>query len=153
MLLDGVQRGCDAESPAEVRAIKDDIARIDAAAAKATAAAYDFSWLIAEAKKNPDQQFVLDPRFGVMLTTIVPDVQLEYESLSGCEPHNCDNRGFIWIDTAAKQSVVMTGGILASKTTDPSRIPAVFWKQTERRWARGQMKRSISSARQASRRL
>ncbi|MEP6783392.1 MAG: hypothetical protein ABI983_06960, partial [Acidobacteriota bacterium] len=40
-------------------------------------------WLIAEAKQNPDQQFVLDPRFGAMLTTIVPDVQLEYESLRG----------------------------------------------------------------------
>jgi hypothetical protein len=151
VLLNGVQQGCEKESPAEVRAIKEDLTRIARTTAAASAATYDFSWLMLELKKNPDGQIVLDPRFGAMLVRIVPDVQLEnlsfrgalkksvwlpddpkiiddrYVVISGCEPHNCENRGFVWIDTATKQAIAMTGGVLASKTTSASRIPEVFW--------------------------
>jgi hypothetical protein len=154
VLLNGVQRGCEKESPAEVRAIKADVARIARTTFAASAAKDDFSWLIEQVKKNPGQQFVLDPRFGAMLVTIVPNLQLDHESLrgalkksvwlpdvarvfedryvflSGCEPHNCGNKGFIWIDTVAKQGIVMTGGKLASKTTSVTKIPEAFWKQT-----------------------
>lgn len=152
VLLDGVQQGCESESPAEVRAIRADLARISAATAKAGPAAYDFSWVINEVKRNPDQQLVLDPRFSSMLVSLVPDAMLEHQSLrgalkksvwlpdaarfiddrylviSGCEPHNCENRGLLWIDTATKQAIAITNGSLASRSTDPSRIPELFWK-------------------------
>jgi len=154
VLLNGVQQGCDTESPAEVRAIKDDLAQIARTTAAASAATYDFSWVMSEVKKNPEGQLVLDPRFGAMLVAIVPDAQLEGESfrgalkksiwlphdpkiidgrylvISGCEPHNCENRGLVWIDTEAKQGIAMSGGVLASKTTQPSMIPGVFWTHT-----------------------
>jgi len=154
VLLNGVQQGCEKESPADVRAIKEDVARIARTTAAASAATYDFSWLMNEVKKNPDGQIVLDPRFGAMLVRIIPDAQLELVSLrgalkksvwlpddskiidgryvliSGCEPHNCENRGLVWIDTATKQAIAMTGGVLTSKTTDPSKIPTAFWEQT-----------------------
>jgi hypothetical protein len=154
VLLSGVRKGCEKESAAEVRAIDEDGAGIARTTAAASAASYDFSWLMSEVKKNPDGQLVRDPRFGAMLVTIVPDAQLEQESLrgalkksvwlpddpkiiddryiviSGCEPHNCGNRGLVWIDIATKQAIAMTGGVLASKTTDPSKIPTAFWEQT-----------------------
>jgi hypothetical protein len=154
VLLNGVQNGCEKESPAEVRAINEDIAVIAKTTASASAASYDFSWMMSEVKKHPSGQLVLDPRFGTMLMTIVPDAQLEFRSLrgevkmsvwlpddpkiiddryiviSGCEPHNCGNKGFVWIDTKTKQGIAMTGGMLTSKTTAPDKIPEVFWEHT-----------------------
>jgi len=154
VLLNGVRKGCEKESPAEVRAIADDLDRIARTTAGAIAATYDFSWVMNEIKTHPDKQLVLDPRFTAMLVAIVPDAQLENESLrgalkksvylpddpkiiddrylviSGCEPHNCGNRGLLWIDIATKQAIAMTGGVLASKTTSPEKIPAVFWTQS-----------------------
>ena len=154
VLLNGIAQGCEKESPADVRAINEDIAAIARTTAAASAASYDFSWVMAEAKFRPEHQLVLDPKFGSMLVAIVPDKQLEHESLrgalkksvwlpddpkviddryvviSGCEPHNCGNKGFVWIDTATKQAIAMTGGMLASKTTEASKIPAIFWEQT-----------------------
>jgi len=154
VLLDGVRR-CGAATPSDLREINDDLARIVAVAATASGAAYDFSWLLDEVKRNPDQQLVLDPRFGEMLVAVMPDVQIDGESLrgalkksvwlpgdsrvidnryaviAGCEPHNCGNRGFVWIDAREKRAIAMTGGVLASKTTSASSIPAVFWKQVQ----------------------
>jgi hypothetical protein len=154
VLLDGVRQACKEISPPEVAAIKEDIARIVAATTAASAATYDFSWLMREVKTHPDNQLVIDPRFSPMLVTIVPDAQLEHESLrgalkksvwlpddpkiiddryiviSGCEPHNCGNKGLIWIDLATKQAIAMTNGTLASKTTNPSKIPMTFWEHT-----------------------
>ena len=87
-----------------------------------------------------------------MLVSIVPDAMLEHQSLrgavktsvwlpdqskliddryvviSGCEPHYCPNRGLLWIDTATKQAIAITNGMLASRSTDPSKIPPLFWK-------------------------
>jgi hypothetical protein len=155
VLLAGVRQGCEKESPGEVRAIDDDIARIDASTGAASAANYDFSWVINALKTDPTQQLMLDPRFSAMLVTIVPDVQLDGESfrgavkksarltddpkiydnryvvIGGCEPHNCSNRGFVWIDTLAKRGIAMTGGLLASKTMSAAEIPAVFWTHTQ----------------------
>ena len=89
-----------------------------------------------------------------MLVRIVPDARLEHISLrgalktsvwlpgelkviddryvmiGGCEPHNCGNRGFVWIDSVAKQGIAMTAGVLASKTTSASEIPPLFWEHT-----------------------
>jgi hypothetical protein len=162
VLLKGVQQGCEKESAAEVQAITDDIAAIAKTTASASAASYDFSWVMSEIKKNPDSQLVLDPRFGAMLITIVPDAQLEFRSLrgevkmsvwlpddpkiiddryiviAGCEPHNCTNRGLVWIDTSTKQAVAMTGGMLASKTTTAEKIPGVFWKHISESWNPGE---------------
>ena len=152
VLLDGVQQSCESESPAEVRAIRTDLARISAATAKASPGAYDFSWLMNEVKRKPDEQLVLDPRFSAMLVSLVPDAMLEHQSLrgalkksvwlpdpaklidnryliiSGCEPHNCGNRGLLWIDTTTKQAIAITDGTLASRSTDPSKIPKQFWR-------------------------
>lgn len=154
VLLAGVRSGCEAESPGDVRAITDDLERIAQATANASASTYDFSWLVTEIKTNPDSQLVRDQRFSAMLVAIVPDAQLEHESLrgalkkslwlpddarliddryvviAGCEPHNCPNRGFVWIDTGAKQAIAMTGGVLASRTIPAPNIPAMFWRHT-----------------------
>ena len=152
VLLNGVQQGCESESPAGVRAVRADLARIAVATAEASPAAYDFSWVVKEVKRDPDQQLVLDPRFSAMLVSLVPDAMLEHQSLrgalkksvwlpdpakwlddrylviSGCEPHNCGNRGLLWIDTATRQAIAITDGTLASRSTDPSKIPELFWK-------------------------
>jgi hypothetical protein len=151
VLLAGVQQGCESASPAEVRAIRADLARIGAATAKASTAAYDFAWLVNEVKRDPDQQLVLDPRFSAMLVSLVPDAMFERESLrgalrkslwlpdrsklidgryvviSGCEPHNCGNRGLLWIDTATRRAIAVTGGTVASRSAEPSQIPPLFW--------------------------
>jgi hypothetical protein len=151
VLLDGVQRGCESVSPSEVRAIRADLARIAATTAKASPAAYDFTWLLNEVKRDPDQQLVRDPRFSAMLVAVVPDTMFERQSLrgalkksvwlpdatklidgrylviSGCEPHNCPNQGMLWIDTATRQAIAVTGGTLASRSTDPAKIPPLFW--------------------------
>ena len=155
VLLNGIRSGCEKESPAAIGAINDSISRLAARTAAASSAAYDFSWLIDTVKTRPDQQLVLDPRFTAMLITIVPDAQLDGESLrgalkksvwlpddptiiedryiviAGCEPHNCGNRGFVWIDTVAKHGIAMTGGVLASRTINPENIPPVFWRHTK----------------------
>jgi hypothetical protein len=152
VLLDGVQQGCESESPTEVRAIRADLARINAATAHADPAAYDFSWVIDEVKRDPDGQLVRDPRFSGMLVSLVPDATLEHQSLrgalkksvwlpdaarfidgrylviSGCEPHNCGNRGLLWIDTVTRHAIAVTDGTMASRSTDPSKIPELFWK-------------------------
>jgi hypothetical protein len=154
VLLEGV-KSCSGASPLDLRDINDDLSRITARTANASAVAYDFSWLITEVKKDPDQQLVLDPRFGDMLVAVIPDAQIDGESLrgalkksvwvpgnsrvlddryvviAGCEPHNCGNRGFVWIDTKERRAIAMTGGVLASKTTSASNIPSVFWKHVE----------------------
>jgi hypothetical protein len=114
---------------------------------------YDFSWVMAAVKKDPDQQLVLDPRFDGLLSAVVPEWKLEGETtlrsalersiwlpdaaeivdgryviLSGCEPHNCGNKGRIWIDTKARQAIVDAGGILASTTIDAADVPQAFWE-------------------------
>ena len=166
VLLDGVQQGCEKESPAEVRAIRNEVAQIAATTAAASAATYDFSWLISEIKVNQNEQVVHDSRFRPMLVRIVPDARLEHASLrgaltlsvslpgevkviedryvliEGCEPHNCGNSGFVWIDTVAKQGVAMTNGVLASKTTAASQIPPLFWvhtRSTDASWRDGEI--------------
>ena len=91
---------------------------------------------------------MLDPRFGAIAAVVptslenerccaalkssVPDdaVTSRYIVLRGCEPHNCENKGFLWIDTATRQGIAMTGGSLASKTTAAAKIPPLFWKHT-----------------------
>ena len=152
VLLDGVQQGCESEAPEAVHAIRDDLVRIKAAAARSSAATYDFSWLIEAIKRDPDQQLVLDARFTQMLVVLVPDAQLGNESLrgavkksvwlpdpakiidgryivlSGCEPHNCGNKGLLWIDLQTKQAIAITGGLLASRTVAPEKIPDPFFK-------------------------
>jgi hypothetical protein len=151
VLLDGVQQGCESESPAAVAAIRADLARIATATANARSDAYDFSWVINAVKNDPDQQLVLDPRFSAMLVALLPDGRLEHRSLrgalkisiwlpdparlidgrylviNGCEPHNCPNKGLLWIDTVTKQAIGVTEGTLASRAIEPSNIPPVFW--------------------------
>jgi hypothetical protein len=122
-------------------------------AARRAAPDYDYSWLRDELLRDPDQQIVLDARFDGVLSAIVPEAKIGAQSLrdalkrsvwlpqpaeflagnrylvySGCEPHNCENRGTIWIDFQSKKSVVSTGGVLASMTVAPSEIPAEFWE-------------------------
>lgn len=164
VLLDGVQRGCEKTAPAEWRAIQDDLAAIAARTASARADTYDFSWVKAAIKKDQDQQLVLDSRFDAMLIAIVPDAKMGSDSfrgalkksvwlpdqprviddrylvISGCEPHNCGNKGFLWIDTTSHQAIAMTNGTLASRSTAADKIPVEFWRHTEEvvgKWADG----------------
>ncbi len=140
------------------KALSDDRALCTSAKAKAAAATvttYDFSWLKSEAKRNPEMQIVMDRRFDGLLSAIVPEATLDgknlrdalklsiwlpepttliddrYVVLRGCEPHNCGNKGFVWIDTTTRQAIIMTGDTLASKTTSASNIPPEFWKQAD----------------------
>lgn len=117
---------------------------------------YDVAWLKAAVKRDPGVQLVLDRRFDGLLAAIVPDARLEngqslrsalklsiwlpdpaqliegrYIVLRGCEPHNCENKGVIWLDTATRQAIGMTAGTLASTTTGASRIPWQFWQHVE----------------------
>ena len=151
VLLNGISDSCEQHPSPELRVIKDDIAGITAVTTAASADTYDFSWVMREVTTHPDNQLVLDPRFGQMLVAILPNADLDGESLrgalkksvwlpddpriiddryvviAGCEPHNCSNRGFVWIDTQTKQAIGMTGGVLASRNIDPARIPPAFW--------------------------
>jgi hypothetical protein len=113
--------------------------------------AYDFSWLL---KAPPRTQIVMDPRFDGLLSAIAPEarfgdgqplrdalklgvwlaeppalVEGRYLLIAGCEPHNCGNRGFIWIDTVARKAILSTEDTLASTTVDAAHIPEAFWKQ------------------------
>jgi hypothetical protein len=128
-----------------------------AAAKGVGAAGYDFTWLITELKANPDRQIVLDPRYGELLSAIVPEKTLEdgqslrdaltlsiflpdpaeiaagrYLLISGCQPHDCGNKGFIWIDTVSRKAIVGTGGLLGSTTVSSGAIPSPFWAQAGR---------------------
>jgi hypothetical protein len=158
VLLEGVQHGCESGAPAEWRAIQDDIDRIDQRSRSATPTGYDFSWIKEFAKTEPNAQVVLDPRFSNLLVATLPDAKLGDDSLraalkksvwlpddtkviddryviiSGCEPHNCLNRGMLWIDTASQQAIAVTGGTLASRSTEPDKIPDVFWKHARDRF-------------------
>jgi hypothetical protein len=114
---------------------------------------YDFSWL-KTLVRDPADQFVLDPRFDGLLSAIVPDATLEGGTLlrealklslwlpepielvgertlvlSGCEPHNCGNRGLVWIDLAEKKALVVTGGLVASTGFEAKSIPPAFWEK------------------------
>jgi hypothetical protein len=120
--------------------------------ARSSRPSYDFTWLMAEVERRPDQQLVLDPRFDGLLSAIVPEWKLEdgktlrdalklavwlpdpaevvadrYLVITGCEPHNCGNRGLIWIDAVARRSIVSIGELLASTTIDAADVPQEFW--------------------------
>jgi hypothetical protein len=113
--------------------------------------AYDFSWLPGV---GPRTQLVMDPRFDGLLSAVVPEARLgdgqplrdslklglwlaeppalvdgRYLLIAGCEPHNCGNRGFLWVDTVARKAILSTEDTLASTTVDSAHIPEAFWKQ------------------------
>ena len=124
-------------------------------------APYDFAWL-RELRVHPERQIVLDPRFAGLLLAVAPDAMLEasgealpdvlklalwvpeeaefigdrYVVLSGWEPHHPDNAGRVWIDLAARRSVIYLQdsgkdgkAVLASTTLDPASVPLLAWQQ------------------------
>jgi hypothetical protein len=117
-----------------------------------TRAGQDFSWLL-ELESDPERQFVLDDRFEALLTSIVPDVRIEgdrllddlrlnlwlpqgtrvlgrrYVVLLGCRPHDCETKGFAWVDVVGKRSAVYTLGHLASTTFVAHEVPQEVWAQ------------------------
>jgi len=117
-----------------------------------TRAGQDFSWLL-ELERDPERQFVLDHRFEALLTSIVPDVLIEgdrlrddlrlnlwlpettrvlgrrYVVLTGCRPHDCESKGFAWIDVVGKRSAVYAFGHLASTTFAAHEVPPEVWAQ------------------------
>jgi hypothetical protein len=117
-----------------------------------TPAGQDFSWLLA-LEKDPDAQFVLDERFETLLTSIVPDYKIEgdwlrdelrlnlwlpqgtrvigrrYVVLTGCRPHDCESKGFAWIDVVGKRSAVFAFGHLASMSFEANEVPREVWTQ------------------------
>jgi hypothetical protein len=119
--------------------------------AKGTSAAVDLGWLL-ELERDPSRQVVLDPRFDRLLSAIVPDAKVEGEALrdllklnlylpdpaqvsahryvvlSGCRPHDCENKGAAWIDTREKTSVVAVNGVVASTSFAATAIPAPAWR-------------------------
>ena len=116
-----------------------------------TPAGQDFSWML-ELEKDPARQFVLDERFEDVLTAIVPDAAVEgrslrdelrldlylpgetrfedgrYVVLTGCRPHDCGSKGFVWVDVKDKRGVVYIGGHMASRSFGPRAVPAAVWK-------------------------
>ncbi len=119
-------------------------------AAKGTIAPVDFAWL-RDVKTDPPEQVVLDPRFDRLLTAIVPDAKVDGEALrdlvkqnlylpetvrvvdrryvvlAGCRPHDCENKGFAWIDTVGGKSLVAVNGLIASTSLEPGAIPPEVW--------------------------
>ena len=120
-----------------------------AAKAKGPRRDYEFSWL-REPRRNE-----LDSRFNGLLSVVAPDFRLpggelfrdvlklgvwdydlkffgkRYALLSGQEPHDPGNRGFIWIDMVTRQSIVGTTSVITSKYFKLSRVPPVFWQQLD----------------------
>jgi hypothetical protein len=136
---------------------------------------YDYSWL-RELKRNLDQQFVLDRRFNQLLSAAVPDLKFEngdafrdvlklnlylpekidfigdrYVVLAGCRPHDCGEKGLIWVDLATQRSIALatavpaaffrpsaadsTGGAqladviaVGSTTIEAPNVPPEFWE-------------------------
>ena len=110
-------------------------------------ASTDFTWLIGQ------HHAVRDPRFGPLLSAIVPEAKIDderlrdvleqnlylspeprlvdgrYIVLDGCRPHDCSEKGFLWIDTREKTSVVAVSGVVASRSFGPSQIPAAAWRE------------------------
>jgi hypothetical protein len=139
-------------------------------AAARSAARYDFSWLRALAKDS-DRQFVFDRRFNRLLSAAVPDLELEdgelfrdvlkarmilpegielhgdrYVVMAGCMPHNCGEKGYIWVDLLERRSIVAVDAVfydaaaaegsrlrhvvaLGSNTIEASEAPRQFWQQ------------------------
>jgi hypothetical protein len=119
-------------------------------AAKGTIAPADLAWLL-DLKTDPADQVVLDPRFNGLLSAIVPDAKVDGEALrdmvkhnlylpesvkvidrryvvlAGCRPHDCESKGFAWIDTVAGKSLVAVNGLVASMSFEPAAIPAEAW--------------------------
>jgi len=117
-----------------------------------TRAGQDFSWLL-ELEGDPDRQVVLDDRFEALLTSIVPDVRIRgdrlrddlrlnlwlpeparvldrrYVVLTGCRPHDCESKGFAWIDVVRKRSAVYAFGHLASMSFAAHEVPREVWAQ------------------------
>ena len=117
-----------------------------------TRAGQDFSWLL-ELESDPARQFVLDDRFETLLTSIVPDVLIKgdrlrddlrlnlwlpeqtrvlgrrYVVLTGCRPHDCESKGFAWVDVVGKRSAVYAFGHLASMTFAAHEVPREVWAQ------------------------
>jgi hypothetical protein len=119
-------------------------------------APYDFSWL-RELRAHPERQIVFDRRFAGLLLAVAPDARLEesgealpdalrlalwvpeeiqiiddrYVVLSGWEPHNAGNAGYVWIDLVTRQSLVYlhVGDVLASTTLDLASVPPRAWQQ------------------------
>jgi hypothetical protein len=112
----------------------------------------DFSWLL-ELEADPDRQFVFDDRFEALLTSIVPDVSIRgdrlrddlrlnlwlpgsarvlgrrYVVLTGCRPHDCESKGFAWVDVVGKRSAVYAHGHLASTSFAAREVPPEVWAQ------------------------
>jgi hypothetical protein len=110
----------------------------------------DAAWLVALAGK--DVQFVLDRRFDALLSAIVPEATFEgqrlrdvlkqniflpgpvqfqegrYLVVSGCRPHDCGDKGFIWIDLQANKAIVAVPGVIASKAYAAAAIPGEAWR-------------------------
>jgi hypothetical protein len=126
------------------------------AKAKGPSHDYDFSWL-RELGHDPETPYALDPRFNGLLSAVAPDVRLEdgelfrdvlklgvwvpeptrwidkrYVLLSGGEPHNPGNRGFIWIDMVTRRSIVGNTQVMGSKTFRFASVPHEFWDQLGR---------------------
>jgi hypothetical protein len=114
-----------------------------------SASGYDFSWL-REWASDPARQIAVDPRFAPLLRAVVPDapnakelredlklaVYLpeptqvrdgRYVVVSGCQPHNCENKGLIWVDTTARKAIFAMAGILGSRQIPSGAIPPQFW--------------------------
>ncbi|HET8646419.1 MAG TPA: hypothetical protein VFO85_13075 [Vicinamibacteria bacterium] len=111
---------------------------------------YDFAWL-RELAQEPTKQAAVDVRFPALLHAIVPDAPRartvredltlsvfapepteflsgRYVILSGCQPHNCENKGLIWVDLTARQAIFATAGLLGSRQVASTAIPPAFWK-------------------------
>jgi hypothetical protein len=119
-------------------------------AAKGTIPPVDFAWL-RDVKTDPPDQVVLDPRFDRLLTAIVPDAKVDGEALrdlvkqnlylpetvrvvdrryvvlAGCRPHDCESKGFAWIDTVGGKGLVAVNGLVASTSLEPGAIPPEVW--------------------------
>jgi hypothetical protein len=144
-------------------------ARLCSGAARSVAR-YDFSWLRALAKDD-GRQYVLDRRLNGLLSAAAPDLELEdgelfrdvlkarivlpqgielrddrYVVMAGCMPHNCDAKGYIWVDLREQRSIVAVDGLfydpaaadksrlkhvvaLGSNTIEASDVPRQFWQQ------------------------
>jgi hypothetical protein len=101
-------------------------------------APYDYSWL-RDLRRDPDQQFALDGRFNGLLSAAVPDIKVDDGQafrdalkariilpegitfdgdrsvlLSGCMPHNCGEKAYIWVDLVAGKSIVAMDAMIAA---------------------------------------
>jgi hypothetical protein len=105
------------------------------------------------------EQIALEPRFDGLLSAAVPDIEVtaeqdvrnklrdsvwllddpkvadggRYVMVAGCEPHNCDSGGFIWVDLATNAAIAYDREELLSRTIDPQHIPPRFWEDVRDR--------------------